>query len=36
MDAVPLFAVSDEGDLSFIQSDEALPRAAKLVVLAPP
>ena len=36
MDAVPLFAVSDEGDLSFIRSDEALPSAAKLVVLTPP
>jgi NhaP-type Na+/H+ or K+/H+ antiporter len=35
-DAVPLFAVSDEGVLSFIRSDELLPSAAKLVVLKPP
>ncbi|MGB5524083.1 MAG: NAD-binding protein, partial [Polyangiales bacterium] len=36
LDAVPLFAVSDEGELSFIHSDEPLPSAAKLVVLTPP
>ncbi|MDH3654475.1 MAG: cation:proton antiporter [Myxococcales bacterium] len=36
LDAVPLFAVSDDGDLSFIRSDEPLPSAAKLVVLTPP
>ncbi|MBT8450932.1 MAG: cation:proton antiporter [Deltaproteobacteria bacterium] len=35
-DAVPLFAVSDDGELSFIQTDSPLPSAAKLVVLAPP
>jgi NAD(P)-dependent dehydrogenase (short-subunit alcohol dehydrogenase family) len=36
MDAVPLFAVSNDGDLSFVRADEPLPSAAKLVVLTPP
>jgi hypothetical protein len=36
MDAVPLFLVRDDRDLSFVQPDEPLPHSSKLVVLAPP
>jgi NAD(P)-dependent dehydrogenase (short-subunit alcohol dehydrogenase family) len=36
VDAVPLFAVNETGDLIFIHSGEPLPSSGKLVVLSPP
>lgn len=36
LDAVPLFTLSETGELGFVHADEELPAAGKLVLLAPP
>ncbi len=35
-DAVPLFAIDDEGDVTFVHADSPLPSSGQLVVLCPP